>query len=291
MSLQYVKHEKISLKSQLKYCEAWLHERICEDPTIIGLGDLAVLSKEKKLFGSGRIDMVLADVENSTRYEVEVMLGATDPSHIIRCIEYWDIERRRYPGYDHVAVLIAEDITSRFLNVVSLLAGTLPLVAIQLDVLRIGEQIALNFVKVLDQRSMPTDDEGGTEEEEVSRENWETRVGANYLKVCDRVLAIANEVAAPSLTLEYRRSRIRLCEPGAFFNVAVFFQKKMYVPLLVIVANPESWAERAVENGLDVTRRKGSRLLLRLTASELEKHEGFVRELIQQATREQQNSD
>ena len=30
--------------------------------------------------------------------------------------EYWDIERRRYPQYDHCAVLIAEDITSRFLN-------------------------------------------------------------------------------------------------------------------------------------------------------------------------------
>ena len=30
-------------------------------------------------------------------YEVEVMLGETDPSHIIRCIEYWDIEKRKYP--------------------------------------------------------------------------------------------------------------------------------------------------------------------------------------------------
>jgi hypothetical protein len=33
------------------------------------------------------------------------MLGATDESHIIRCIEYWDIERRRYPAYEHCAVL------------------------------------------------------------------------------------------------------------------------------------------------------------------------------------------
>jgi len=34
---------------------------------------------------------------------VELMLGSVAPSHIIRCIEYWDIERRRYPGYDHIA--------------------------------------------------------------------------------------------------------------------------------------------------------------------------------------------
>ena len=80
-----------------------------------------------------------------------VMLGATDPSHIIRTIEYWDIERRRYPGYDHVAVLIAEDVTARFLNVMSLLSGSIPLIAIQLDALEVGGNILLNFVQVLDQ--------------------------------------------------------------------------------------------------------------------------------------------
>ena len=31
-------------------------------------------------------------------------------------IEYWDIERRRYPQYEHSAVLIAEDVTTRFLH-------------------------------------------------------------------------------------------------------------------------------------------------------------------------------
>ena len=71
------------------------------------------------------------------------MLGPTDQSHIIRAIEYWDIERRRYPAYDHVAVLVAEDITARFLNVLSLFAGTVPLVAIQLNALQIGEMITL----------------------------------------------------------------------------------------------------------------------------------------------------
>jgi len=41
-------------------------------------------------------------------YEVEVMLGETDPSHIIRSIEYWDNEKRKYPQRQHFAVLIAE---------------------------------------------------------------------------------------------------------------------------------------------------------------------------------------
>lgn len=43
---------------------------------------------------------------------------------MIRTIEYWDIERKRYPQYEHCAVIIAEDITSRFLNVIQLFNGS-----------------------------------------------------------------------------------------------------------------------------------------------------------------------
>ncbi len=60
---------------------------------------------------------------------MEIQLGKTDESHIIRTIEYWDIERKRYPQYDHVAVIVAEDITSRFLSVIGLFNGAIPLVA------------------------------------------------------------------------------------------------------------------------------------------------------------------
>jgi len=45
--------------------------------------------------------------ESTRRYEVEIQLGATDESHIIRTIEYWDIERKRYPQYEHTAVIVA----------------------------------------------------------------------------------------------------------------------------------------------------------------------------------------
>jgi len=69
---------------------------------------------------------LLVNPEENLRYEVEIQLGATNESHIIRTIEYWDIERRRYPQYDHTAVIIAEDITSRFLNVITLFNGLSP---------------------------------------------------------------------------------------------------------------------------------------------------------------------
>lgn len=65
-----------------------------------------------------------------------IQLGKTDESHIIRTIEYWDLERKRYPQYDHTAVIVAEEITSRFLNVISLFNRNIPLVAIQMQAIR-----------------------------------------------------------------------------------------------------------------------------------------------------------
>ena len=116
MVLKYTKHEKNSLKSSPEFGEAWLQDRISDDPTILRLGDVDLLDRERNQ-GPGRLDLLLQDSELNKRYEVELMLGATDASHVIRTIEYWDIERRRYPAYEHVAVLVAEDVTSRYLNV------------------------------------------------------------------------------------------------------------------------------------------------------------------------------
>ena len=95
--LTYTKHTKISLKNHPSFNEAWLQERIAEEPSIVGLGDLMLLDRERRQVRAGRLDLLLADFDNDRRFEVELMLGKLDESHIIRCIEYWDIERRRYP--------------------------------------------------------------------------------------------------------------------------------------------------------------------------------------------------
>lgn len=121
-----VKLESISLRSSDKFNERWVQDRIVDDPSILGLGDLVVKDKERIQVKAGRLDLLLQDPETLKRYEVEIQLGATDESHIVRTIEYWDIERKRYPQYEHVAVIVAEDITSRFLNVIQLFIGAVP---------------------------------------------------------------------------------------------------------------------------------------------------------------------
>ena len=118
--MKYVKPERLFLKLHPDLNEKWVQELIAADPAILGLGELVLRDKERIQPRAGRLDLLLQEPETKRRYEVEIQLGATDEAHIIRTIEYWDIERKRYPQYEHCAVLVAEDITSRFLNVVSL---------------------------------------------------------------------------------------------------------------------------------------------------------------------------
>jgi hypothetical protein len=288
MALKYVKHEGISLKSHPDFSEVWLHEQISKDTTILGLGELTVLDRERSQIGGGRLDILLSDPENSIRYEVEVMLGPTDPSHIIRTIEYWDTERRRYPAYEHVAVIVAEKITARFLNVIALFSGNIPIIAIQLEALKVSDQVLLNFVKVLDQRQLRLDDtESSGEDEDVDRSTWDTKVGANLMKICDQVAQIANDVADPKLVLKYKKGRVALGEPGSFFNVLVFFPKKSFVPVRFPVADTEAWVARLTEVGIDAEPRgKGTRVQVRLRAGDLENHHDLLQELVQQSVKE-----
>ena len=291
LALQYVKHEPISLKDA-GFSEIWLHEQICNDTSILALGKLSVKDRERVQPGGGRIDMLLldSDDENETWYEVEVQLGPTDPSHIIRTIEYWDNERRRYPAYEHIAVLVAEQVTARFLNVIGLFAGSIPIIAIQLNALKIGNQIVLNFVKILDQRQLRVDEsDAGEDGGDVDRSTWEGRVGPKIMKICDRVADIANEKAETKLELQYKKGRVVLSVPGSFFKMLGFSPKKSFVRIRFTVSNGETWVPRLTQAGIDAEL-NDTRVVVRLESGDLENHENLLRELIHQAIKEKSES-
>ena len=112
---KYVKPGRIWLKTHPDLTEKWLQDRIGEDPSLLGLGDLVLRDRERPQAGAGRLDLLLQDAEANRRYKVEIQLGRTDESHIIRTIEYWVIERKRYPQYEHIAVIVAADILAEAL--------------------------------------------------------------------------------------------------------------------------------------------------------------------------------
>lgn len=228
---RYLRSQTVSLKSHPDFSEKWLHERIAEDPSVLGLGELEVRDVERPQARAGRLDLLLVDPETRTRYEVEIQLGSTDESHIVRTIEYWDNERRRFPDREHVAVLVAEDITSRFLNVISLFNKAIPLVAVQLRALQVGDVLTLCSTKVLDLSAIgPETDE--TEKEQADRSYWERASGKDALALVDELVSLVKQVTGDqAIGPKYNKHYIGLARHGIAENFVVMRPRKSNVML------------------------------------------------------------
>ena len=288
--LNYVKPTPVVLKEHPDFTEAWLRDRIVEDPSILGLGDLDVLDVERKHPKAGRLDLLMRDPDTGKRYEVEIMLGTVDESHIIRTIEYWDIERKRYPQYDHCAVIVAEEITSRFLNVISLFNGVIPMVAIQLNALQVGEQIALHSTKVLDEVVLGEDEENTVYTPPADRAYWESKGSKQSVAIVDECLGILKEIS-PKLDLKYNRYYIGLAEEGRPNNFIVFRAKKQFAKAEVLLSDQASWSQKLEGAGLVVLpgEKERERLHFRVSKDDPTKKRELLREVFQAAYDGQQD--
>ena len=154
--------------------EYWLQKQIVDNPACLGLGDLEAIGKERRQSSGGRLDILLKNPADDTMYEVEVMLGETDETHIIRTIEYWDNEKRIWPQRQHFAVLVDEQINRRFFNVIHLISHSIPIIAIQTSLLSANGSKSLFFSKILDTYE-EVDDGTSLEDKTYNREYWMDR--------------------------------------------------------------------------------------------------------------------
>jgi hypothetical protein len=157
--MESVETAKVQTIRECGHDEYWLRDRIFDDPTQLGLGDLQTVMKEKRLSQGGRLDILLKNPEDDSMFEVELQLGSTDESHIIRTIEYWDNMKRKWPNRSHTAVLVAEEITNRFFNVVHLLGQAVPIIGIKANIVKIGSVKGLSFTKIIDSYEEPEEEE------------------------------------------------------------------------------------------------------------------------------------
>ena len=285
--MKYEKLTKLSIRNHPELNERWVQERIAEDPSILGLGDLILKDKERPQAGAGRLDLLLQDADSSRRYEVEIQLGKTDESHIIRTIEYWDIERKRYPQYEHTAVIVAEEITSRFLNVISLFNGTIPLMAIQMNAVQLGDTVSLAFTTVLDQVLFGLVDEDEETQEPADRAYWENRGSKATVAMADEVLALVQEFN-PRLQLNYTKSYIGLAIDGRPNNFLLFFPKKDQIRIQPRMTKSTELEEAAEIAGVDVMdyRARYARYRLRLQKGEVQKQADILRKFLEASYRE-----
>jgi len=287
-NLQYTKGNKVWLKDFPQYNETWLREIIAKDPSILGLGDLVLKDTERIQPKAGRLDLLFQDTEEDKRYEVEIMLGPVDASHIIRCIEYWDIERKRYPNYEHCAVLVAEEITTRFLNVISLFNRAIPLIALQMDAIKVENNILLHFTKILDEQSpSPVEDEEELSEREIAdRPYWEDRASTISMQLIDQCLDILKEINN-KLAFKYNKYYIGLVENNRVNNFVYFRPKKKFLRAHLHMADLESLGDRFRDTELEVSiNKKRKRVELILNEGEVTEYKELLKQTFQDCYKE-----
>lgn len=281
MGNNYLKPERLFLKGHPHLNEKWVQDLIAEDPSILALGDLVLRDKERRQPRAGRLDLLLQDSDSQRRYEVEIQLGSTDESHIIRTIEYWDIEKKRYPQYDHCAVLVAEDVTSRFLNVLSLFNGTMPFIAIQMQALQVGDNVTLVFTKVMDEFSRGlVDEDEDAEAVPTDRAYWEQRATKRTVALADQLLDLLRKFD-PILTLKYNKFYIGLAKNGQAFNFVSFRPKKNHTIFELGLPQTAELDNKVDEAGLGTLEydKKWRRYRLRLTEEDIKSKSEILEEL------------
>lgn len=219
MSEEIVIANTISIRNA-GFDEFWLQEQICKNPSALKLGELEVVAKEKIQSCGGRLDILLKDAEDDTMYEVEVMLGETDETHIIRTIEYWDNEKRKYPQRQHFAVLVAESITRRYFNVIQLFSHAIPIIAVQANMIEVGGRKSLHFSKVLDTYEEP-EDPTPTTYEIYDEDKWR-QVAPWMLEAANTMLEIISPIF-PAAKLHYVKNYVAIEIDGD--NCIWFFKR------------------------------------------------------------------
>jgi len=277
------KAKRIDLKSHSTINEKWLQEQIVKDTAILGLGDVVVRSVERTQPHGGRLDLLLEDSEGEARYEVEIQLGAVDESHIIRTIEYWDSERRRYPQYDHIAVIVAEEITTRFFNVIGLFNGFIPLIAIQLAALEVNGSMTVVSTRVLDVVHLGTEEQDNSELA-TDRNYWEKKSTTQMLELVDLLVVAARKIN-DRLVARYKQRYIGLGIDGVANNFISFKPRKRFVCLQLKLPQSPEIDEALEDSGLQLQSydNRWSHYRIQLTLEDLSQNADFLLDLMQRA--------
>lgn len=241
---KFTQLKEVTLKGRSDINEKLIQDYIESDPSVLGLGDLTVRASEKILPSGGRLDILLED-DQETRYELELQLGSVDEKHIIHTIEYWDLERKRYPSKDHCAILVAENITNRFFNVISLFNGQIPLIAIKLTAFEHPDgTFSITFTKVLD-RITQEDTEDETYEQR-DRDYWLKTSTPSMIGLVDEMFKILLHEDS-RFSMKYTKYYIGIEVDGIVNNFIQFKPKKKYIWLCIYYSD----RDESLESELD----------------------------------------
>ena len=281
MNNRYLKSQRISLEKNTQLDKSWVKQKIADDPSILELGDLVVRDIDRTNTHAGWPDLLLQDSEKARRYVVHLQLGASDETQIIRAIESYDAQEQSLPQYEYRAVLVAEDIASRHLNVISLINGTVPFIAIQMQTFQVGEYITLLFSKVTGKRlrsSVDADEDAETTPADPAY--WETHASKETVALVDQMLELVHDID-PTLNLKYNTSFIGLERDGQPVNFVKFIPCKSQLGFEIRLPLTDELSTKVDTAGLSTLEhgRKASYCRLRLTSRDIKSRADVLREL------------
>jgi hypothetical protein len=179
-----------------------------------------------------------------------------------------------------VAVIVAEEITSRFLNVIGLFNGYIPLIAIQMHAFGAsGDSVALIFTTVLSERHLGTDEEDEMPEP-TDRGYWEARTGKSTMEVIDSLTRIVKTID-PAFAAKYNKGYVGLARDGQPLNFVLFKPKRQFVRVELRLDRSEEAQAKLEQSGIDLMEYnvRHQRYKFRLYPGDTEKHAALLTEL------------
>lgn len=185
-------------------------------------------------------------------------------------------------------MIVAEDITSRFLNVIGLFNGFIPLIALKLQAIKVDGRVGLVFTRVLDEMPLGLEEEDEQTQAVTDRSYWEEKRGTpKTVKLADRVLELIHRFA-PDYELKYNKFYIGLAVNGQANNFAALKPQKSALRLEIRIPKSDD-TDRRIEEGeietLSYDTRWGA-YALRLSSQDISTHEELLVDLLKEAWEE-----
>jgi hypothetical protein len=159
------------------------------------------------------------------------------------------------------------------------------MIIIQLDALKINNQITLNFTKVMDRFELRKDDETETKLTETDRNYWNTRATKKTVAMADDILNMINANANTQQNLNYNKYYIGLHDGIKSRNFIYIKPKKQFTHLFIEVDEKENWIEQIEEKGISASIYKKF-IQLTLTPEQLKENNELIGKLIEEAVKQ-----
>jgi len=275
--------QTIPVRSMPDGRERLIQDLIAKDPSVLTLGRLELQARERIQPSGGRLDFILRDDDNEIWYEVEIQLGKTDESHIVRTIEYWQSEKTRHPEIQHVAVIVAEEITGRFFNVINLLNQNIPIIALQMSATKLGNGYGVLFTKVLGhQRPRERNEPPVTE---VPAAYWEQSSAPFALKAALGMVEYAKSNFDQTIVAKFNKNYIGTWIQGSVSNFVTFRPQKHALRISFHCSRTSEFDKRLEDGGIDWQYKVGAHASyrLRLSETEIRSNEQLLQDLLKQS--------